>query len=265
MTILTDLSADAESAQKTASVCTPCRPTRELLFFVTKSPLVPPRVQPKSQINGNIQFLIKFHSNLCPEHILTLLKRFRIDGWFFRVIWLFGCTLGGTRGDFVTKNKSSRVGLQGVQTDAVFCADSASALRSVKIVIHFRGMTTKSSKIDKKSSLFTAEPRTHKEGRLSKPRIGLAFVAFFKGYPVIFNRRWSKQVTIVSYQRQQWRYRILMTVLTKWPRFRRVGRLLEPRIKPGFVAFFKRFPMMFELRYLTVRAYLIFVPYIVSL
>ena len=100
MTISIDLNADSESAQKTASASVPYRASWELLFFVQKSPLVPPRVQPKSQINGNMYFLIKFHSNLCPGHILTLLKPFRIGFVFFRVSSLLGCTLGGYQGRF---------------------------------------------------------------------------------------------------------------------------------------------------------------------
>ena len=56
-----------------------------------------------------------------------------------------------------------------------------------------------------------------------------------------------------------------MIVETKWPRFRWEGRLSEPPNKPSFVAFFKGFPMMFELQYLTVGVYLISVPYIVGL
>ena len=89
----------------------------------------------------------------------------------------------------MTKNKSSPLGLEGTEADAVFYADSESVVRSVKIIFHLKEITTKSSKIGKKSSLFTAEPTIHQEGRLSKPRNGLGFVAFFKGYPVIFNRR----------------------------------------------------------------------------
>ena len=107
----------------------------------------------------------------------------------FPLIWFLDCTLRSTRGDFSTKNESSRSGLEGAEDDAVFYADSESVVRSVASIIHLKEMTTKSSKIGKKPSAFTAEPRFHKEGRLSKPWNLLGFVAFFKGYPVIFNRR----------------------------------------------------------------------------
>ena len=105
MTVSIDLNADSESAQKTASNSVLSRASRELLFLVKKCRWFLPRLQPESQINGNINFLNKFYSNSCPEHNLTLLKPFRIGFVFFRVILLLGCTLRGTSGIFWRKIK----------------------------------------------------------------------------------------------------------------------------------------------------------------
>ena len=87
----------------------PLFPTELVGNFYFSSKIAPgtPRVQPKSQINGNMYFLIKFHSNLCPGHILTLLKPFRIGFVFFRVSSLLGCTLGVPGAIFGRKIKVS--------------------------------------------------------------------------------------------------------------------------------------------------------------
>jgi hypothetical protein len=98
----------------------------------------------------------------------------------------FGLYPGGTRGDFLTKNKSSRLALEGTGTDAVFCADCESAFRSIEIVIHLKETTTKSSKKGKKSSIFKKEHRISRVADVRKPWDWLGFVAFFKRFPMMF-------------------------------------------------------------------------------
>jgi hypothetical protein len=69
----------------------------------------------------------------------------------------------------LTKNKSSRLALEGTEADAVFCADSESVVRYVKIVIHLKEITTKSSKKGKKSSPFEEEPRIPEVAHVREP------------------------------------------------------------------------------------------------
>lgn len=57
--------------------------------------------------------------------------------------------MGGTTGDFYTKNKSSRLGLERTGTDAVFCSDSESAFTSIEIIIHLTEITTILAKMSK--------------------------------------------------------------------------------------------------------------------
>ena len=71
MTISIDLNADSESAQKTASASVPYRASWELLFFVQKSPLVPPRVQPKGELTRKNTKPMRNGFNrvkICPGH-----------------------------------------------------------------------------------------------------------------------------------------------------------------------------------------------------
>ena len=51
--------------------------------------------------------------------------------------------------DFSSKNKSSRLDLEGTEPDVVFCAGSESAIRSVEIVVHLKEITPKSLEIGK--------------------------------------------------------------------------------------------------------------------
>ena len=67
----------------------------------------------------------------------------------FGLILLLDCTLRGTRGDFSTENRGSRLGPEETEADAVFYADPESVVRSVQIVMHQKAMTAKSSKIAK--------------------------------------------------------------------------------------------------------------------
>jgi hypothetical protein len=98
----------------------------------------------------------------------------------------FGLCYGGIRGDFLTKNKSSRLYLAGAEPDAVFLADSESAVRSVEIAIPLKERNPKLSKKGKKSSLFKKEPRISRVAHIREPWNWSDNVAFFTRFPMMF-------------------------------------------------------------------------------
>jgi hypothetical protein len=67
-------------------------------------------------------------------------------------------------------------------------ADFEPTVRSVEIIIHRKETITKLSKRVTNHHSPIWSPEFRREGRLSEPPSKLDFVAFFKGYPVIFSR-----------------------------------------------------------------------------
>jgi hypothetical protein len=79
-----------------------------------------------------------------------------------------------------TKNKSSRLGLEGTEADVVFYADSESVVRSVNIIIRVKVMTTKPGF----AAFFKSDPMML-ELRYLTARVYFIFVPYIVGLWVL--------------------------------------------------------------------------------